>query len=232
MPFLSIFSADTGSREFQMSRDRVIFGRDPKNATICINEPTVSRLHATLYFKDGRYFITDTNSKTGTFLNGDKISTKPLKHGDNIQIGQTVIEFCTTSQSEIATHDPDIDDCTATMMGVANSFKRIPSGMSLSYRIINCSPNKLFHTGDTVMLGKGGMLLDSKLEINLNENIVELDFRWPDGRKKQLLGEIISIVDSQNATCIKLHKVPMDKYQSLLDKAHRGSWISVTKDED
>ena len=49
----------------------------------CLGSPYVSRRHAIIRFQDGRFFVRDTDSKCGTFLNGSRI---PLQHGREYEI--------------------------------------------------------------------------------------------------------------------------------------------------
>ena len=44
-----------------------------KHCDVIIDSPLVSRNHAVLYRRDDGWFIADTNSKTGVFLNGKRI---------------------------------------------------------------------------------------------------------------------------------------------------------------
>ena len=53
---------------------------------ILIENPGVSRHHAVIKEKAGKFFIEDKGSANGTFINGEKITTKELKDGDLIQI--------------------------------------------------------------------------------------------------------------------------------------------------
>lgn len=63
---------------------------------ICLENPTVSKLHASLHYmggKKGRWIVCDRNSRNGTFVNGERITKKELKKGDVIQIGVCQIVF-------------------------------------------------------------------------------------------------------------------------------------------
>ena len=62
-------------------------GRD-KHCDIVVNSPTASRDHAVLYRRDEGWFISDTNSKGGVYVNGSPISSdKKVYINDIIQIG-------------------------------------------------------------------------------------------------------------------------------------------------
>ena len=56
----------------------------------------VSRLHARLELRGGRYWIMDLNSTNGTALNGEELTPNEeteLFHGDRVEIAGTLYEF-------------------------------------------------------------------------------------------------------------------------------------------
>ncbi len=91
-PYLLILEGDLKGREFQIVKEPFLIGRDKKN-DIAIEEPLVSRRHASIYFKDGGYRLKDLGSTNGTLLNREKISDSRLNDRDKIQIGNTVLQF-------------------------------------------------------------------------------------------------------------------------------------------
>jgi len=62
---------------------------------IVLTDPTVSNAHGILIAREGGYTIADLGSRNGTFVNGEKLGTHAhvLRHGDTIQLGQTVLTF-------------------------------------------------------------------------------------------------------------------------------------------
>ena len=59
-----------------------------KHCDIVINSPLVTRDHAVLYRRDEGWFIADTNSKMGVFLNGRQIEkAEKVLIGDRLRIG-------------------------------------------------------------------------------------------------------------------------------------------------
>jgi len=60
---------------------------------IQLNDPLSSRVHARLVFKDLQWQVLDAGSRNGTLLNGSKIDTAVLVHGNRIRIGNTELEF-------------------------------------------------------------------------------------------------------------------------------------------
>ena len=80
---------------YKLTKQRVSIGRD-KNCTIVINNNTVSKDHAILEFdEDFNCIIKDLNSSNGTYVNGQKLKTVPLKlrSGDKIKFGKYDMEY-------------------------------------------------------------------------------------------------------------------------------------------
>lgn len=76
---------------------RVLIGRKSNNH-IVIPEPTVSRIHAWIDTANGRYCVTDTGSRTGTWVNEKLVTGKrPLNDGDQIRIGGARLTFRTSA---------------------------------------------------------------------------------------------------------------------------------------
>lgn len=63
-----------------------------RGSDIRINDPTVSRDHAVLLRRDDGWFITDTDSKAGVYVNGEKtVGRQPIYIGDKIAIGTSIL---------------------------------------------------------------------------------------------------------------------------------------------
>ena len=77
--------------EFTMDSSKIILGR--RGADINLNDRLVSRRHASVEAAGGRYLLKDLGSTNSSFLNGSPVSMEFLKHGDEIQIGSTLIRF-------------------------------------------------------------------------------------------------------------------------------------------
>ena len=63
----------------------VTIGNDEKN-TIYYNYPLVSKQHARLIYNNGKWAIQDLNSKYGTYVNNEAVTSKELEYGDTIFI--------------------------------------------------------------------------------------------------------------------------------------------------
>ena len=67
-------------------------GRHPAN-THQIIDRIVSKEHCHIDYEGGRWLVKDLGSLNGTFVNGEKVKTHALRHGDEISIGSTRIVF-------------------------------------------------------------------------------------------------------------------------------------------
>ena len=52
---------------------------------------SVSRYHALLSLEDGIWTITDLDSTSGTFVNGQRVKQKKLRNNDEIKIGKKAL---------------------------------------------------------------------------------------------------------------------------------------------
>jgi pSer/pThr/pTyr-binding forkhead associated (FHA) protein len=68
---------------------KAVMGRT--KADININDPKVSRRHGQIELGPDGYVFTDLNSTNGSFINNEQVTAQPLKSGDMIRIGDTVM---------------------------------------------------------------------------------------------------------------------------------------------
>jgi hypothetical protein len=67
-------------------------GRSP-DCDVFLDDVTVSRNHAVLVERDGRFFVEDEGSLNGTFVNRRRIDSAELENGDELQIGKYRLTF-------------------------------------------------------------------------------------------------------------------------------------------
>lgn len=91
-----IFTDQSGAREFELRPERQVarVGRVQSNELhIAVNG--ISRQHAEFRFDAQRaaWVITDLDSSNGTWVNGTRVATSALTHGDALLIGECRLEF-------------------------------------------------------------------------------------------------------------------------------------------
>ncbi len=99
------FLTSTSSGERTSLRDfETSIGRS-KACDIVLDHGTVSRFHAVISMRKKTWYLTDTFSKTGTFINMKKIKYRaPIKDGDVISFGTAAYKFETPFISD---EEPD-----------------------------------------------------------------------------------------------------------------------------
>lgn len=114
---------------------------------IVLGYNTVSRFHAVIARRRGRWIIFDTNSKTGTFVNKDRvIERKYLENGDTLIFGNAVFKFYESLPDEEpspeAYFDSEYEDENYGSNDLAFSNRRS------SYNLENCLTGEIMPIDD------------------------------------------------------------------------------------
>ncbi len=91
-PCLTVLTGNAAGTTFKVVKGNALIGRGEK-AEVRILDDGVSRFHARLrYDTGGRLYVSDLESRNGTFVNGRKIDDDTrLEAGDKIQVGRTTV---------------------------------------------------------------------------------------------------------------------------------------------
>jgi len=88
-------AVDGRATELEISEGRAprVIGRSSE-ADVPLGDPETSRRHAALQVAAGALYLTDRESRNGTFLNGKRLADEGIevKAGDHIDVGNTRIE--------------------------------------------------------------------------------------------------------------------------------------------
>ncbi len=64
------------------------------DARFRLTDTEMSRRHARIVAREGRFFVEDLGSTNGTFVNGNRVKLQSLNDGDKLQVGtQTILRF-------------------------------------------------------------------------------------------------------------------------------------------
>src|SRR3984885_12492210 len=101
--FTIIISEKGGAeRRETFDKNEINVGRVQGN-DLMLPKGNVSKHHARLLFRDGRFIVTDLKSTNGTYVNGRKISQATIvREGDKIYIGDFVLRLETPTQAAAA----------------------------------------------------------------------------------------------------------------------------------
>jgi two-component system, NtrC family, response regulator HydG len=69
-----------------------VIGRE-STATLCLQDPSVSRRHSQIQRIDDEFLLSDLDSLNGTFVNDVPVKSRNLEHGDRVRIGNSQFLF-------------------------------------------------------------------------------------------------------------------------------------------
>jgi pSer/pThr/pTyr-binding forkhead associated (FHA) protein len=78
--------------EYPIEGERVVVGRGP-GVDLAFEDEEMSATHAAFEHSRGGLCVTDLDSTNGTRVNGERVQTRALAHGDRIQIGGHVFHL-------------------------------------------------------------------------------------------------------------------------------------------
>ncbi len=221
-PYLKVFGSDIGVLEIELTGKPLTIGR-LEDADIRLPDPRVSRLHARIECSDGRYTITDANSTCGTMVNGGRIASHELSHGDSVQIANYLLQFRTHTTLPGAA----IAAQRAKRLLQAD-FCTLPSTMRLQHRTLALGPRQVFAAGDTLKIGQGGLLVPT-MQPPDEGACLELQLSMANHASRRYLGEIIGVIEEDNThwMCVKLHTLARDAHEAVVAGAEPGPWNDV-----
>jgi Mg-chelatase subunit ChlD len=91
---IEILRGPEAGKSLTIGADPVTLGRGTA-CTFQIADPGISRVHCVIRPAQGRYYLQDQNSTSGTFVNGQQVRAVPLNPGDLIRLGSTELIFRT-----------------------------------------------------------------------------------------------------------------------------------------
>ena len=103
--------------------DEVLIGRD-SGMQVVLGDGKVSRHHATICRDGDTWVVIDAESRHGTFVNGERVSRQPLRDGDRLQIGATVLRF------------EEVEECSAVALHLTHTDEvRSDERLQVFYRL-------------------------------------------------------------------------------------------------
>ena len=87
-----ILYTDQGEHRIPLTTSVTNMGRGLNNDLI-LEDSRVSREHAQLRYRARRFWVSDMHSTNGTFVNGDPVQERDLRHGDIVSLGGLELRF-------------------------------------------------------------------------------------------------------------------------------------------
>lgn len=107
---LVVLYGESIGRRIPLGRSALTIGRAPSNE-LMLEEESVSRRHCEVQAvfdggtKPRSWRVQDLESTNGTLLNDEPVETHPLRHGDQLQVGRTILKFLVSGHIESAYHE-------------------------------------------------------------------------------------------------------------------------------
>ncbi|MFI5559980.1 FHA domain-containing protein [Amycolatopsis japonica] len=127
-----------------------------RNAAIRLGDSRVSRLHCKIRWDGTNAWLTDLDSANGTFVNGQRVPSAGLRHGDMLRLGDSTVTFISVAQEEA-----DIEQGTGAvasprpghavlleLLGLAASRGPVPISILTAASRTSGGPSKSVHIRD------------------------------------------------------------------------------------
>lgn len=170
---LHVVAGPQTGRDFTFDQhDTFMIGRS-EDAQFCLpHDRFFSRHHCILEIAPPQCFLRDLGSTNGTFVNGIRVETAHLKHGDRIQGGETVlevkvesdqVEFSPSGHRISENTEPSIITVACLNCGLPSKAEASRPDAKLSYVCDDCretlrkNPQPIPNYQMIRILGQGGM---------------------------------------------------------------------------
>lgn len=91
-PSLILLSGDSAGHEIRLGPERTLLGRGP-GVDVAVPDETMSRQHFAVERSGSAYRLRDLGSTNGVLLNGKRVESADLKHGDRVKAGDHEFQF-------------------------------------------------------------------------------------------------------------------------------------------
>lgn len=187
--FGALYNAANGD-EIEITGYETSIGRS-KLCDIKLGYGTVSRFHAVLAYRKGRFFVVDTNSKMGVFVNGVKIE-KPTEvfNGDNIAFGNIPMKLLCPEDEQVEPLDEKENRYINSVIADTDIYASkpkyntddIPSVYDGAFIYNETNGERLHLMGDSVIFGRDpsrcDLPIDNPYVSRLHARLFKYDGRW------------------------------------------------------
>jgi len=120
LPVLVVMRGAQVGRRYLLNESSLVLGRRPDRADLVVpGDAQISSVHCRVErgTQPDTWQVVDLSSTNGTLIGGERITTMPLRDGDRIHLGETVLKFCFHDELEEEFHRQvdhlmNVDDLT------------------------------------------------------------------------------------------------------------------------
>ena len=188
---------------YPLTSDTFRIGRDPRNE-LAVAHVSVSREHCIITREGTGYLIRDLDSHNGTKVNDLRVQEQPLKDGDYVAVGGTVLRFLTSD--DIVFEDRPTDD-TVTL-----SLNHLHPQLAAADQGALLRVSSMLHSFHALYRGRGSSV-KSRLERYLLSLILDI---IPASRGAILLYE--ETLDEPSSFSVDDHQAPTHQPVSISPK--------------
>src|SRR5579859_4090862 len=125
---LVVISGPDQGKTFQLpTSGSMLVGRG-RTAALCLADPHVSRSHCQIKVEGSRILIEDLNSAGGIYINDTRVSSQPMRPGDVLRLGSSVLRLEVGDLADQATLAPP--DAAAAPYAPAAFVPQTPARIS------------------------------------------------------------------------------------------------------
>ena len=201
MPKLVLKFSGMVLKDIPLNKPVTTIGRKMDNDVV-IDNLAVSGYHARVVEESGTYFIEDTGSTNGTFLNETKVAKQRMQPGDQIRVGKHILVF----EDESATMKPKHVSALAM-----DGDRTVNTPPPLGERTVR----RADESSDALPGGKIGVLLVVAGQTDKNE------YKLP-GR--------VSVIGSQDSAEVKLTGWFAPKVAALISRNETAYVVSLSEE--
>ena len=180
MPSLFVIQGRDQGKRFELREGVLGVGRDVSNF-IRLQDTEVSRRHAEIRQSEDGYQWFDLGSSNGSFVNSVRVDGQPLRSGDRVQIGRTLMIYTETSDEKAsdASHDVDIIGHGDSPSRIIRSVSQEEGSQFLAGLESSGSPWLARARSNLQIMYRTALAVSHTLDIDqLLRRIVELIFEW------------------------------------------------------
>lgn len=127
-----IMTTKSGFRQQILIQPMAVIGADP-DVQLSIKDDAICARHARIECRNSQWLIRDLQSKSGVWLNNTRVLEAPLSDLDQIRLGETILQFCTTGESR-----PQL---SSKNLNWNNQLTRLPSFANTDFPVLILGPS-------------------------------------------------------------------------------------------